>query len=413
MSSVFRIKRRDGKKDKVWRFKYKDYAGRWRYGIGWPDKAKTVNHAQEIEADHRSIRKGEKPMPSASANGLLRPIKDIVADYLSWGKAQGGRNGRPWDGQHCALKKKSVDWWVEKLRLDVLADIQLEPVEKAVHELIEAGELAPKSVALRVEALRSLCLWAVRRGLLPTNPLVSLTKISIQPREPHRALSDPEVKSLLESAPALHRLWYEVALQTGYRVSELRALRVRDLDIEGPSLRLGAEFTKNRKEASQPIARDLAKRLQEMADGRAGDARLLNIPSSSASQIFREESEAAGIVGETNEGKATWHSLRKSYVNALIHSGADVKTVMELARHSTASLTMEVYASADQGRLREAAEAAARHIEDTLASQPCCARVAQKEIGKSVKVTNLRASMSCGGRGMVGGTGFEPVTPCV
>jgi len=302
-------------------------------------------------------------------------------------------------------------WWVKKLHLDVLGDIQWDPVEKVVGELVEAGELAPKSVALRVEPLRCQCLWAVRRGLLPANPLASLGKINSRPQDPHRALADDEIASLLKEAPPRHPFWYEVALQTGYRVSELRALRVRDLDVAGSTLPLGAEFTKNRKDARQPITRDLAKRLADLAQEKQDDALLLDIPSSKAWRMFKDDLKAAKVPTETNEGKATWHSLRKSYLNALIHSGADFKTVMELARHSCASLTMEVYASADKARLRQAAEAAARHIEDTLASSPCCSYVAHVENAQKREVVKKAPPKSYVSRRMVGATGFEPATP--
>jgi hypothetical protein len=215
MASLYRKRHRNGKLDKAWRFKYKDFAGRWRYGIGWPDKLKTTQHAQELEAEHRAIRNGEKPFPSQRRNGLTEPVAQVISDYLAWGKTQGGRGGRPWDDQNARLKKNYLDWWVQKLHLDVLGDIQLDPVEKVVTELVDAGDLAPKSVALRVEPLRCLCLWAVRRGLLPANPLASLGKINTRPQDPHRALTDSEVVSLLTKARAHRRLWYEVALQTG------------------------------------------------------------------------------------------------------------------------------------------------------------------------------------------------------
>ena len=84
---------------------------------------------------------------------------------------------------------------------------------------------------------------------------------------------------------------------------------------------------------------------------------------------------------------------------------------MELARHSCASLTMEVYASADKARLRQAAEAAARHIEDNLASSPCCPYVAHEKNGEKRKVVKQVPPRTCVGSKMVGATGFEPATP--
>jgi hypothetical protein len=84
---------------------------------------------------------------------------------------------------------------------------------------------------------------------------------------------------------------------------------------------------------------------------------LLEVAASTcAARHFQKDAETAGIQLLTPEGKATWHSLRKWYVTAVIQSGADLKTAMELARHSSASLTMETYAAKDERRLRDTVE---------------------------------------------------------
>jgi hypothetical protein len=49
--------------------------------------------------------------------------------------------------------------------------------------------------------------------------------------------------------------------------------------------------------------------------------------------------DASGLV-------ADFHSLRHSYISMVVRSGASVKTAQELARHSTATLTIGVYARA-------------------------------------------------------------------
>jgi len=410
MASVYRRTLKTGKAEKVWRFKYKDHAGRWRYGKGWTDKQKTLDHANNVEAEHRAIRKGEKPILSPGQMLANRPIRDVISDYIAWGRTQGGRGGLPWDTQNATLKEGYLDWWVNELGLDVLADIQLADVEKTIRELLDRGDYAPKSIALRVEPLKSLCLWAVRRGYAPHDPLAALAKLDARPRDPHRALTENEATRLLEAAPPHRQLWYEVAMSTGYRVSELRSLRVRDLDMNGLSLPLSADYTKNRKDARQPITRQLAERLFVLAKGKPADAPLLGIPSSKAWKGFKADLRAARIPVETSEGKASWHSLRKYFVNVLVRSGTDVKTLMELARHSSASLTMEVYASAEPKRLRAAVEAAAQHISRQKNGSPCCTYGANKNTSQMVPDGSPTPAGSCGGRKMVGATGFEPAT---
>ena len=62
--------------------------------------------------------------------------------------------------------------------------------------------------------------------------------------------------------------------------------------------------------------------------------------------MIRHDLEAAGIPYETREGRVDFHSLRATYVSALVASGASVKVCQTLARHSTPSLTIGVYARA-------------------------------------------------------------------
>ena len=53
-----------------------------------------------------------------------------------------------------------------------------------------------------------------------------------------------------------------------------------------------------------------------------------------------------------------------------------MKTIQTLACHSTAQLSVEVYAAADPGRLREAVDKVAGHIRDISARSACCTGVA-------------------------------------
>jgi integrase/recombinase XerC len=323
-----------------------------------------------------------------------RPIGDVIKDYMDWARTSGGRGGRAWDEQNARLKQKSLDYWVAELGLTVLADIDLTRVEKQIQTML-AGELSAKSVALRVEALKSLIYWSIRRGLLSSNPLAGMAKMDITPKEPHRPLTDKEVAGLLNAAPAHRRLWYEVALATGFRVNELRCLRVRDLDLFGPSLFLAADFSKDRKDHRQPVPRDLADKLKALTAGREPDERLLGIGARNAPEQIAADYTKGGVTITTTEGKATWHSLRKTFINNLVKGGNDLKTIMTLARHSTAKMTMETYAQADQTLLRNAAEAATDKVLKAVLNAASCQSVAAKVVGAEGLAETVDGKMVC------------------
>jgi hypothetical protein len=165
------IRRRDGKKHPVWRFKYRDHSGKWRYGTGWPDRKKTLEHALALEAECRAIRKGEKEAPGSWLRERNRPIGDVIAAYLEWGKVQGGRRGHGWADHHYAWRKRALIFWTGKLGLATLSDIDIGRVEAEPRALLNGR--SGKTVNGYMEAIKALCSWSVKRGYLKGNPLIS------------------------------------------------------------------------------------------------------------------------------------------------------------------------------------------------------------------------------------------------
>ena len=143
---------------------------------------------------------------------------------------------------------------------------------------------------------------------------------------------------------------------------------------------------------------------------------LLGIPTSKAWKILKRDCRAADIPlevkeqigGKTITRKTTWHSLRKAYVTNLVKSGLDLKTVMELARHSTLQLTVEVYAEVDRQALRQGAEAAGLRVQEALDAAACCSGVAQKVVGAEGVVVSDDGEKPLPSVVMVGATGDVP-----
>jgi len=60
------------------------------------------------------------------------------------------------------------------------------------------------------------------------------------------------------------------------------------------------------------------------------------------------------IVKEIGRPDLSYHSLRHTFITDEIRSGTDVKTVSEMAGHSTITTTMDIYAAATN-EMKEAA----------------------------------------------------------
>ena len=108
---------------------------------------------------------------------------------------------------------------------------------------------------------------------------------------------------------------------------------------------VAACYSKNGKEAVQPLPPGLAERLAPWLATPTRGRPVFAIPDRTA-EMIRVDLAAASIEYETASGVVDFHALRGCYISYLVSSGALVKTCQTLARHSTPSLTIGIYAKA-------------------------------------------------------------------
>jgi len=321
-----------------------DFNGKRKFFTGTHSKSDTQRMAERLEDEHRQVRLGYRPAPKSSDKHRARPFGEVAAEYSGWGTAQGGRCGRPWGAQHAKKRRLMIDWWKARLNLTTLGDLEgiLPRVEQALREL-QAEELpargntnrpgtrAGKTVQNRAEALKAFCGWCVTRGYLGDDPLRSLIPFDTTPRTIRRALTVDEIARLIAAAPEHRKLLYQVALSTGLRAGELRALQVDDLDAERGGLHLDPAWTKNRRPGFQPLHHELVDRLAASAEpGRASELYrrhlsrsdsttqvpenpLLFVPTHTAREM-EDDLKIAGIPKQGPGGMVDFHSLRTTYV---------------------------------------------------------------------------------------------------
>ena len=351
-----------------------DGTGKQKFFTGTRRKTETLRMAERLEDEHRQVRLGYRPPPTTWDHSKHRTFDAIKSEYLAWGNAQGGRNGRPWSKWHSHKRRVHLDWWRDGLNLKTLADTMgiLPRVEKCLRELLKMGR-AGKTISNYVEALHALCLWCVQRGYLPDDPLKGLVPFDTSPQIKRRALSVDEVQKILDACAPHRRLLLETAFLSGLRVNELRNLSANHLDTARCGLRLDAAWTKDRRDGFQPLPRALVDRLEayvqsgEVANlyGRfysrkdaklkAPKGPLLYVPST-PSRDFDKDLEAAGISKHGPGGKIDFHACRVAFINFAIQEAATVKEAQILARHATPEMTMNVYGRASEEGLSQAVE---------------------------------------------------------
>jgi integrase len=138
-------------------------------------------------------------------------------------------------------------------------------------------------------------------------------------------------------------------------VSELASLPPKRFDLAAdlPAVTVAAGYTKNRKEATQPLSPVLAKLLAPWLATLCPGRPVFDLPDRTADMIGADLA-VAGIPYETPSGVVDFHALRSAYISYLVASGASVKTCQTLARHSTPSVTVGIYIKASLHDIRGA-----------------------------------------------------------
>ena len=231
---------------------------------------------------------------------------------------------------------------------------------QAIAERASQGN-GPATINHYTRAVRGFFRWLVKLKRIGSDPLDSLPLVnaSVDVRRARRELTGDELRELLTGTRASESTFrgltgedrfflYLVASSTGFRERALSNLTPADFDLDaaGPVVTLAARFAKNRKTKVQPIPADVAAALRDHLAEKPSTA--LVWPGTWASgcmgvEMFRRDLEAVGIAyaveGPDGPEYADFHSLRHTYLTMLGRHGVDLRTVQELAGHSTPLLT--------------------------------------------------------------------------
>jgi integrase/recombinase XerD len=292
-----------------------------------------------------------------------------IEEFLVWLAAERGRSPNTLAAYRRDLTSYWEWTWARGLALDAVGPADLDAY---VGHLRDRG-LAPSSVKRATVAVRSLHRFRADEGLDTVDPSTGIETPRVPAGLP-KALSEQEVERLIGQVvgdgPLVlrDRAIIEVLYGTGARISEVCALGLGDVDLDGSLLRL---FGKGSKERVVPLGRHARVALAAWlgADGRPlvaperpakrtdADAVFLNarggrLGRQGAWAIVRRYGDAAGL-GD----RLTPHVLRHSCATHMLDHGADVRAVQELLGHASITTT-QVYTMVSNDRLVAVYEAA-------------------------------------------------------
>lgn len=221
---------------------------------------------------------------------------------------------------------------------------------------------ATSTIARRLAALKAFYQYLVREQHVPFDPTEHLESPKQRKRLP-MVLSINEIERLLAQANPRtvtglrDRAMLELLYATGIRVSELVALDVGDLNLEGQFLRCQGKGDKERIVPIGSVAIEMNQRYLER-----GRHALLRDPSETALylnqhgrrltrqgfwKILKKYAQKAGI-----SRAITPHTIRHSFATHLLENGADLRAVQEMLGHADISTT-QIYTHVTKHRLKD------------------------------------------------------------
>jgi integrase len=352
------------KRGKTWYYRFTGADGIKRSQKGCSDKRVTEEMARAAESAVARTRAGlSDPKAERMARKGRRPMDEHIAEFIA------GMESKGCDPKHVRSTRTYIERVVTLAGIERIADLTPSAVMQAVAALKTDG-LSARAVNAYLTAAKSLSRWLKRDGRTVDYSLETLAKLNEQAdrRRIRRALTPEEAAKVIQAAQAgpeaggltgpERAMLYDLALGTGFRADELATLTPERFALadDPPTVTVQAAYAKNGKEAVQPIPMALVGRLAPWVTDKAPGKPVFEGMTERTAEMLRVDLEAAGIAYETASGTADFHALRAAYVSNLVASGASVKTCQTLARHSTPSLTIGVYAKASLHDIKGAVE---------------------------------------------------------
>ena len=222
--------------------------------------------------------------------------------------------------------------------------------------------LSPKSLQRRLSGCRSFYQWLLKHGRIAANPAAGV-RAPRAPRKLPQVLDVDEAVALVEVATDAplglrDRALLELFYSSGLRLSELRLLRWRDLDLDQG---LVSVLGKGSRERTVPVGSHACKALadwrEQGAAGGGGGRGAGEVPgpdaavfpgrggapiSARAIQLrLRELAKRQGLFKRVHP-----HLLRHSFASHMLESSGDLRGVQELLGHADIATT-QIYTHLD------------------------------------------------------------------
>jgi integrase len=347
-----------------------DASGKRRYEFSYTDSSgqrrwKTIDgdlrDAEDARGEvMRRMRRGERVAPSRAT------LADVAAE---WFAAQAQLRPRTREKYEGAIRVH-INPRIGHVRISAVAE------EHVLHVIgdMQAGGSAPWTIRGVLTPLGRILGYAVRRGLLASNPMQRLER-GERPavgRREQRVLERTEISAILLAANPKFRPLIATAIFSGLRLGELLGLAWRDIDFDAGYIRVRKQLDRDGQRVVPKTPQAVREVVMMPALGRVLREHRLRSPYSSDNDcVFASErgtplnyrnverrgldaAAARAALNGPGRQKLRLHDARHTFASLMIAEGLDVVTVSRQLGHASPDITLKVYANLfDQARHAE------------------------------------------------------------
>lgn len=218
--------------------------------------------------------------------------------------------------------------------LALLGPLALRPLDALTTADLQAAidgllDRFARSTVARARTVWSAALSAaVRELLLPTNPMLD-TRLPRATETPPKAWTALEVARLLSAAAGgPHEAWLHLALSTGLRMGELRALLWTDVDLRALTV---------------TVSKSMHNKTNRVGPTKSGRVRVVDLPPETAALLVahRDRQEPATLLVLGRPGRAYNPSSYRKRLRVLCKQAGAKPLPVHSTRHTFASLLLE------------------------------------------------------------------------
>lgn len=299
---------------------------------------------------------------------------------------------------HEAQQRETVAGWIETWLGDVAAGLKPATVRKYESDTrnnviphighlrldeVTTADVASLQSRLRAEGKGPLTITNARRalgtaleaaveaGLIASNPTRSRVLRQRAPDKVERVLNREETGRLLAAARGTrYEALFVLALTTGMRQGELLALRWRDIDLEGGTLRVTGSVTTDHDGKLRILAPKTRRSRRTLGLPLIAADALRRAPRQDSELVFPAE-RAGGLMRGTTVTHTylrallraaelplmKFHDLRDTAATHMLEEGIPINVVSEVLGHADEAITLRRYAHVTRGMQRAAVAA--------------------------------------------------------